>query len=526
MPSLDGFISQLQRSAARARALRYAQHALLVAAGWAASVLILSRLVPMEAALRIAAAGLPIPFVVAGVAWLINRPNPSVLTRIADLRLGLKERLSTAWERRSLSAPLDDWQRRDALEHASGRSMAAAFPLRLHRGEASLAAILAVFAIALLVLPNPMDQVLAKRRADQVSQARAAAALQRAKEQVAAQPKTSPVDAQIEKILKDTQTKIQNAASPRKALEAISPAEDQLARIPDPGTPAVASSAQNLASALSGTSAGQASAQAISKSPAQGAQALRDLGSQLKNLTPAQKDQLAKALAQASAQAHNGQMSDSLKKASNALQAGDNTSAQQALNDVASQLQSLDQAQQNDQAVASAISALESARGELARQADRDAGQAAGTNPSASGNPGASGSGNPGASASGSGTGNGNGNGGTGTGTGNGNGNGNGNGTGTGTGSGNGTGTGNHGSGTGSGTGAQSTEKIFVPAPLVPGQSEDQPTPLGPGQDVPLSPYSQVITAYQKAALNVIDRSLVPGSEKDLVREYFSSLGG
>ncbi len=474
----------------------------------------------MEAALRIAAIGLPIPFVLAAVAWSINRPNPSVLARIADLRLDLKERLSTAWERRSLSAPLDDWQRRDALEHTNGRSMAAAFPLGLHRGEASLAAVLAVFAIALMVLPNPMDQVLAKRRADQVSQARAAATLQRAKEQVAAQPTTSPVDAQIEKILKDAQTRIQSAPSPRKALEAISPAEDQLARIPDPGTPALASSAQNLASALSGTSAGQAAAQALSSSPGQGAQALKDLGSQLKNLTPAQKDQLAKALAQASAQAHNGQMSDSLKKASNALQAGDNASAQQALDDIASQLQSLDQAEQNDQAVASAISALESARGELAQQADRDAGQAAGTNPSSS----------PSASASGSGAGNGNGNGtgaGTGNGTGNGNGGGNGtgNGSGTGTGSGSGTGTGNHGSGTGSGTGAQSTEKIFVPAPLVPGQSEDQPTPLGPGQDVPLSPYSQVITAYQKAALDVIDRSLVPGSEKDLVREYFSSLG-
>jgi len=514
MPKLEGFINQLRRSAARARALRYLQHAVLVAAGWVVAVLIISRVVPMEAALKIAAAGLPVPFAAAVLAWAINRPTPSVLARIADIRLDLKERLSTAWERRSLSAPLDGWQRQDALDVAGGRSMAAAFPLRVHRGEASLAAVLAMFAIGLLVVPNPMDQVLAKHRADQVSQARAAAALQRAKEQVAAQLKTSPVDAQIEKILKDAQARIQKAPSPRKALEAISPAEDQLARIPDPGTPALASSVQNLASALSGTSAGQAAAQAISKSPAQGAQALKDLGSQLKNLTPAQRDQLAKALAQASAQAHSPQVSSSLKNAAQALQAGDNGAAQQALNEAANQLQSLDQAQQNDQAVASAISALEAARAELAQQADRDAGQTAGTGPSASGSPGAT------ASGSGAGSGNGNDNGnGSGTGTGNGNANGSGNG------SGSGSGTGNHGSGSGSGTGAQATEKIFVPAPLVPGQSEDQPTPLGPGQDVPLSPYSQVITAYQKAALDVIDRSLVPGSEKDLVREYFSSLG-
>jgi hypothetical protein len=40
-----------------------------------------------------------------------------------------------------------------------------------------------------------------------------------------------------------------------------------------------------------------------------------------------------------------------------------------------------------------------------------------------------------------------------------------------------------------------------------------------------MSPYTQVIPAYEKAALDVIDQSTVPGSERDLVRQYFSSLG-
>ena len=35
----------------------------------------------------------------------------------------------------------------------------------------------------------------------------------------------------------------------------------------------------------------------------------------------------------------------------------------------------------------------------------------------------------------------------------------------------------------------------------------------------------QVIQAYQQAALNATDRSLIPGSQRDLVREYFSRLG-
>ena len=235
---------------------------------------------------------------------------------------------------------------------------------------------------------------------------------------------------------------------------------------------------------------------------------MRDLASQLQSLSPKDREELARALAKASQQAQNSQMRDSLSKASSSLQNGDPASAAQALNDVASQLDSLQEQENTDQAVASAINGLEAARQGLATQADRDAsGQAnAGASPS------------PGASSNGNGNGNGSGNGnGTGTGTGNG--------TGTGTGNGGTGGTGSNGSGTGSGSGAASTERVYVPGQPVPGQSENDPTPLGPGQDVPLSPYTQVIEAYQQAALDATDQSLIPGSERDLVREYFSQLG-
>ena len=86
-------------------------------------------------------------------------------------------------------------------------------------------------------------------------------------------------------------------------------------------------------------------------------------------------------------------------------------------------------------------------------------------------------------------------------------------------------GNGASGSGSGSGQGTKPSEKLFVPGQPVPGQFENDPTPLGPGQDVPLTPYTQVVQAYQQAALDATDQSLIPGSERDLVREYFSSLG-
>jgi len=103
-----------------------------------------------------------------------------------------------------------------------------------------------------------------------------------------------------------------------------------------------------------------------------------------------------------------------------------------------------------------------------------------------------------------------------------GSGNGTGNG-GNGTGSGGSGGVGN-GSGTGSGSPTKPTERIFVPGRPVPGQTENEPTPLGPGQDVPLTPYTQVIQSYRQAALDATNRTLIPVSASDLIRMYFSSL--
>jgi chemotaxis protein histidine kinase CheA len=520
MSPLDAIIRELASAAARARAARFALHALVGALAWVAAILIVARLVPFERRLQLAIVGVPVALAVAGLAWLLRRPSPGVLVRLADLRLGLKERLSTAWERRTESGPMDGAQREDALRHAAGARLGAAFPVRVNRGEASLVAILAIFSLALALLPNPMDQVLAQRQADRTSQARAAKAIQAAAKKAADSATPTPVDPQVQKILQDAAAKIKEADSPRKALESITPAEQQLQQLTDPGTPALSSSAQNLANALSATAAGKSAAQAISSSPAKGAQSVRDLASQLQKLSPTDQQELAKALAKASQQAQSSQMRDSLSKASSALQSGDTKAASQALNDVASQLDSLQQQENTDQSVASAINGLEAARQELASQADRDAsGQGGQASPSAS--PGAGTGASAGASASGSGTGNGNGNGnGSGNGTGSGSSNGSGGGGAGGT-----SGTGSNGSGTGSGSGAASTERVYVPGQPVPGQSENDPTPLGPGQDVPLSPYSQVVQAYQQAALDATDQSLIPGSERDLVREYFSQLG-
>jgi hypothetical protein len=427
----------------------------------------------------------------------------------ADLRLGLHERLSTAWERRAANGVMDGLLREDALRHAERDRLERAFPIRLSRREAGVLAVVAAAALALAVLPNPMDQVLAQRQADHASQAKAASTIRDVQHKLAASATPAPVDPKVQKILGDAQQKIAQAQDPRQALEAISPAEQQLRQLSDPQTQARTSTAQNLAGSLSATTAGKAAGQALTTSPSKGAQALRDLASQLQSLTPEQRAQLAKALADASQHAQDPTMAASLQSASAALSNGDIASAAGALSDVAGQLDSLQDQQTNDQAIAAAINGLEAARQGLAAQADRDAAGSGGSGATAATSPAAS-----------TAAGNGNGNG-TGNGSGNANGNGSGSGNGNG-GSGSGSGTG---SGSGSGSGAKPGERVYVPGQPLPGQVVNDPAPLGPGQDVPLTPYTQVVQAYQQAALDATNQSLIPGSERDLVREYFSRLG-
>ena len=508
MSSLEAVVRQLRRSSARASAVQYLLHALLAAGAWILGVVILARFVPLEQAVRVAALGLPAAFAVVAVAWVATRPSPISLMRTADLRLGLKERLSTAWERRLEAGPMDDALRRDALEKAARAKLAAAYPVGLRRPEVLLSLAVAAAAIALFLLPNPMDQVLAQRRADHNAQAQAAATIAAVQKKIAAASTPAAVDPQVQKILQDAKAKIAAAPDPRAALRTITPAEQQLLQLSDPQTPARASTAQNLANNLATTNAGRATSQALNASPSQGAQALRDLASQLQSLSPEDRAKLASALAAAAQQAKDPKMAASLKQASSALASGDAGAAGIALNDLGGQLDSLQQRESNDQQIAAAINGLEAARGQLASQADRDATQS-GTGTA---------SGSPAAIPSGTG-------GGSGSATGNGNGNGSGNGSGSGSGSGGSGGQGSSGSGAGQGSAAQSTERVYVPAAPLPGQSENDPSPLGPGQDVPLTPYTQVIQAYETTALDAANQSLIPGSERDLIRAYFSSLG-
>src|SRR5258708_5860326 len=203
MSSLESVVRELRRSAARSSAFRYFLHAILASAGWVLAVLVAARLMPIEQTFRIAAYGVPVVFAVVAVVWVIGRPGPMNLMRTADLQLAMKERLSTAWERRHADGPMDSVLRQDALRHASRVPLAAAFPITVRRREALAVGALILASVALAVLPHAKGHPMSQRRADKTSQARAAATVEAVQKKLAAVPSPAPVDPQVQKILQD-----------------------------------------------------------------------------------------------------------------------------------------------------------------------------------------------------------------------------------------------------------------------------------------------------------------------------------
>ena len=166
MSSLEAVVTALRRSDAKSSAARFLMHAAVGAGLWVGAVLLATRLVPFERRLQLALLGIPVAVAAAAIAWMTSRPGPGALMSVADQQLGLKERLSTAWERRASSGSMDELLRLDALRHAERARLARAFPVRINRREAGLLAIVALVAVLLAVLPNPMDKLLAQQRAD------------------------------------------------------------------------------------------------------------------------------------------------------------------------------------------------------------------------------------------------------------------------------------------------------------------------------------------------------------------------
>ncbi|GAC1654575.1 MAG: hypothetical protein NVS9B1_05960 [Candidatus Dormibacteraceae bacterium] len=534
MEAVDSLLSRARRVLLAGRALSWLVRG--IAAAGVAGVLfeILQRVRPLDPEWPGLAGSAGIGLLVAAVGWLRAWPSRTEVARLADLRLGGRERLITALQFASAEGTMLSRQRSDAGAFAAvAQARQVADPGRPVLA-AVLAGVAAIAVLALVLAPNPALTELRTQRAVVAAQERAADSLTPLIRQAEkGRPGESAADKQaLVQELKRAQSDVRKAPDPAAAVAALSQAQADIKKLQDPN-----SSTRQQASAAAGKelegSAADKAGQALAAGDNRTAGAeLRATAAGLDRLSQADQRKLADSLDKAAAQSASGnpKLSQSLRKASQALQAGDRAAAAQALQqaaDAADQEAAKDDFKGDS---AQAVNALQKAKAQLEKEAQPGSRGSAGQGP---GQPGSAGNGQPGGSGQGAPAAGGQGGqpaGGSGSGQGQGHGQGQGQGAGSGSGQGGtgaGTGSGGGAGGPGSGRAAASTEKVYIPGQST-GSGDPQGNATGTGSSAApgdLVPYSEVLAEYQAAATSQVDRQLIPEDERDLVRQYFQDLG-
>lgn len=512
-----------------------------------------SRLWPWETALGWAAgalvAGIP---VAAALAWLWPRDVWQV-AGAAD-RGGLKERVTTALEQAGLSpenrSPLAAAQRADALTRLwalDARAVVRVVPDRL---ALRWAGGLILAAVVTLVLPNPMQATLDRRAIVRTEIKNQQQKIEQLAKDLAQKPLTEEERSKLEKALAELAKELGKSKDVNQALDALGKADEKLGEIirETAGAPDLSGLAEALSESSLTAEAGRKTAQG----DADGARAaLQSLADKLSSLSKEERAQLAQALSGAAQAAPGSNTASKLAASAAALQGGEATAAGQSLAEAGQSLAEEMGQSAAAQAAGQAASAVGSARRALTSTggsvASGDPGQGSGGNQSgSSGQPGqGSGSGQSGQSGSGSGqSGTGSGQGSTGSGqssgattggsgasgassSGSSNGQASGGPTGQGTAAGQGTAQGGQGQ----------YEQIFDPTRLG-GDTDPSYVSGRPGSGLPdafntdpgqgrisaLAPYNEVYSSYASQAQEALDRTAIPESVKDAVRQYFLSI--
>lgn len=511
MEAVDRLLRRARRVLLTGRALDWLVRGIAAAAVAGLLFEILQRVRPIDPEWPGLAGSAGIGLVVAAVGWLRAWPSRTEVARLADLRLGGRERLTTALQFASAEGTMLSRQRSDAGAFAAlAQARQVADPGRPLLA-AALAGLAAIALLALLLAPNPALSELRTQRAVVAAQDRAAESITPLIRQAEkGRPGESAADKQaLVQELKRAQSDVRKAPDPASAVAALSQAQADIKKLQDPNQAARQQASAAAGKELDGTAAAKAGQALATGDNRTAGTELRNTASGLDKLSQADQRKLADSLDKAAAQSASGnpKLSQSLRKASDALKAGDRAAAAQALQQAAD---AADQEAAKDDFngdSAQVVNELQKAKGQLEKQAQ----------------PGSAGNGQPGGSGQGAPAAGGQGGqpaGGSGAGQGQGQGAGSGSGQG-------GTGSGRGAGGPGSGRAAASTEKIYVPGQSI-GSGDPQGNATGTGlsgAQGDLVPYSEVLAEYQAAATSQVDRQLIPENERDLVRQYFQDLG-
>jgi len=491
--------------------------------------------------------------IVLGISLFSSLPLMRVALRV-DAELGLKERLATAltlgdWKGGGLEgrkassmipifqssnlpafqSSLITLQREDALTSVRAIDPRQAFPLRWLPRPLGLAAILAGMTIALALLPNPMDAVLAERAAVAQALEEQAEQTEKLREEIENAQKLTPEGREelLRQLAELAQQLRANPGDREEALADLSKMEQALRQELDANSDARQAALEGLAAQLQAL-AGEETGETTDLSDA--AEALEELTQQLAEMDAAERNSLARSLAGAAAraaQAGDTSLAQALAELAQGIQSGDSEAAAHAAQAMSETLAQAERELADQAAIRRVLAELQDGRQAIAQAGQSQAlaqsqgqtqsqGQGLGQSQSPGQGQGQSpGGGQPG------------GGGGTQADT---------------LPPGSSTGRADRPQGAGlPGSVGELDQQVYVPWErrqasgdelFIPGQETGQgetevrdqtdPLPGTPGQA--LVPYYEVYHEYLDTANQTIERSYVPSGLRDYVREYFSRL--
>ncbi len=430
---------------------------------------------------------------VGGGLWF--SPSFARSAHYIDAQFALHDRISTALELRDDLAPIAVLQRSDAIRQLKKYTSAATISLWPGRVRLLLLGIASIAIALLILLPNPMNTFLQQQAALQARLNRQLAAINQTRLVIDNQATITPQErALIDKILRDAVARLQQSSSQEQAQQSLAQAQSQLNQLRDPQASQKAQARANASSSLENSTnmnvsnTGKALASGDSKALNS---SLQNLASQIANMTPAQRTQIAQQIERAANQGQNNpQLSSALHQLAKAVadaNPSEVSDASKTLENAASQ-DSANNA--SNDSINQASQSLQNAANALASSTDNSNSQNTSQTqvPGQGQNPGRTNAPGQGQSIGGQ---------------------------------------GGQGGQNNTNNNSGKNEQVFVPGQVGSGTSNisvDGST--GTVQSGNSVPYSQVIAQYSQMAHDAIQNSNIPPDLKNLIQNYFNSLEG
>lgn len=347
--------------------------------GWVAFLLAfalqaISWVVPFERADWLSA-GTVLAVGAGWLGWTLLRPiSLDTVAHRVDAEAGLKERLATALEyaggRAANAGPvLVRRQLADAVaaaERAAEKS-ADVLPVTWSRRRISFAAVLLAGALALAILPNPQQDVIADRRAVRERAQQEAARIEDVREELS-ERETLPRE-ERERLLQELDELAaqlrQNPGDRERALADIERAREALRDHLDPNAGARRAALEQLSRRLSQLSKRERAGDSLQD----GADALGELAQRTGERSPQERAETAAALREQAGQvaAGDSELAQALNELAGAIERGDGEAAAEAAQQGEQALREAAGEMQDQQALSRALGELEDSRQALAQ---------------------------------------------------------------------------------------------------------------------------------------------------------------